>query len=201
MPDYLFFPFVAVALAAMTWAAIAPGPERRREALEALGDPQEGLIVQGDNLASFQIPEGLSLDLVALEDGRTAASLTAFKAYDAPPQSAGIFIALPPEFQAVFSGERVRLSVQAQRPAANGSPHFFAGYFPGGRAGGGAMGWRDSEIDQQLETYSFEFDVPPPDGGAGQDYVGVWPDPEGLGRSIDLVRLTVEILDADAPGA
>jgi hypothetical protein len=196
MRDYLFFPVAGLALVAMAAAAIAPGPAYQREAMTAMGTPEAGLLLEGETLNLFQVPEGLSLDPVENPAGRiVAARMAAFKPYDLPPTSAGIFLTLPPAFETAFAGQTIRVSVQARRPEANGSPRFLLSYFAG--AGQEPEGWREVEIDTTVQTFEFDWVLPPSDGAA--DYIGIWPDPEGLGRSTEIVRLTAWLADSMPP--
>src|SRR5690606_16186941 len=130
MRDYLFFPVATPALLAMAAAALAPGPAYQREVMSAMGTPETGLLLEGETLILFQVPEGLSLDPVSGPGDRVeAARMAAFKPYDVPPPSPGIFLTLPPAFETAFAGRTVRVSIQARRPPANGSPLFMVSYF------------------------------------------------------------------------
>jgi hypothetical protein len=194
MRDYLFFPIAGLVLLAMIAAAVAPGPAYQRRAMAALGDPDTGLLIEGETLSTFQIPEGISLDVIETENG-PAARIAAFKRYDTPPESAGAFLTLPTDFETAFAGRTIRVSVQARRSAENGSPHFRLRYIAG--AGQPGDDWRDVAVDGSLRTYEFDWTLPPTDGAA--DYIGIWPDPEGLGRSIEIVRLSAWIADKAPP--
>lgn len=198
MRDQLFFPIAGLALLAMAAAAIAPGPAYQRAAMRAMGTPEAGLLLEGETLALFQVPEGLSLDLVPAEDQTGfSANLAAFKPYDQPPSSAGVFLTLPPEFERAFAGRTVTVRVEARRAAVDGSPHFLLRYFGGEDQDPNE--WREAATGESLQTYEFDWSLPPSDGAA--DYIGIWPDPEGLGRAIEIVRLSAWAAGSRPPAA
>lgn len=199
MPDYLFYPMIAAVLAVMAAVALAPGPERQREAMAAMGNPQDGLHLQGEALSNLQAPEGLSMDLVELPDGRTIGRAAAFKRTDQPPLSAGVFVTLTSEFEDAFAGHTVRVSVEARRPQANGSQRMWVSYFGGGGPGDGV--WREAALGTELQTYVFEWALPEMGGEPGVDYIGIWPDPEGQGRAVEVFSLRAEVVPEGEDGA
>lgn len=199
MRDLLFFPLAAVSLAAMIWAAIAPGPARLEAALAPFRDPYAGLQIEDERLAMFQAPEGLSMDIAPLETGESAARMAAFRPDDQPPFSQGIFITLAPEFAEALSGRTVRISVRARAAAENGAPVFGVAYFSA--IGQASSGWLEAELTPQFRTYAFDWAVPPPSGEppVGVDAIGIWPDPEGRGRMLEMLSLSARIVSDDEP--
>lgn len=192
MRDYLFFPLAIAAMLGMVALALKPGPERVRAALAAFGDPESGVRIEGETLSMLQMPDGLSMDMIALPDGTDAARLAAFRPYDQPPLSQGAFITLPPDFGRAFAGHRVRVTVSARRAPASGSPAFKMAYFGG--EDGQNSGWRDMQTTDDVKTFYFDLDLPPDSPEPTVDYIAVWPDPEGMGRAIDLVSMSARIV-------
>ncbi len=195
MRDFLFFPIAAAIMLGMIAAALAPGPDRVREALAAFGSPETGLGVSGETLNMLQMPDGLSMDLLTLE-GTSTARIAAFRPYDQPPLSQGAFITLPPDFGRAFAGRTIRISTVVRRAPESGSPRFAMAYFGGG--GVQDSGWQEMQPTDDLQTYEFDWTLPPDPGETDVDYIGVWPDPEGRGRAIDLTGLSARIVEPDA---
>ena len=60
---------------------------------------------------------------------------------------------------------------------------------PGGRG----SGWITYELTNEFQDYSFDFtpNLPNPEGN---QYVGIWPDVKGRGRTMDVKWVKVEIV-------
>ncbi len=199
MRDWIFFPLMGAIMLGMIAFGLAPGKERLREAMIPFSDPEAGLYLEGDTLSLMYAADGLSLDLVTLENGRRAAQMAAFRRLDEPPLSQGIFITLPPNFADAFAGRTIRISIEARAPLQHGSPRFSVAYFGGEN---GNSGWRDITLSGETDTYVFDWEAPLRKSsahGGGPAFIGVWPDPEGRGRAIDMFSLRVRIAGDEPP--
>ena len=106
--------------------------------------------------------------------------------------SAGVGFYIPPDFEEAVRGKRVRVSAELRR-GGGGLETARLAYFT---VANGDSGWREVPLSDEFATVSFEWTAP--DGEVNeQEWVGFWPDPEGLAREVILRRVWVEILEEE----
>jgi len=118
------------------------------------------------------------------------AVLSAHMTREIAPPSSGVFGTLGPAYEANFGGATITITVRARQSKIAPSAKMELGYFT---TGVGDSGWKPFELSNEYVDYSFEFSPNPP-LEEGIDYVGIWPDPDGKGGSIDVQSVRVERL-------
>jgi len=103
----------------------------------------------------------------------------------------GAYLQLSPAVEEAASGNLIRVVVAARQADENPSPSMAVSY---STAGVGNSGWQRFELDKDFGVYSFTYPVGTRYGQPGPDYIGVWADPEGLGRGVVVgaMRVVVE---------
>lgn len=105
----------------------------------------------------------------------------------------GVFVIVPEDIEQRVGGKTIAVTVRARAAAGNPSPSFAVAY---STAAVGTSGWRVFAVKQALGTHRFTYRVPPPKGAPGRDFIGIWADTEGKGRSIEVAGVEVSIMEA-----
>lgn len=193
MPDRLFFPLFILVIAAMITAALLPGPDRANSVTLNQSETDGPMVARGGDLRALRAPEGLAVEMYEGDDGNVFARARAIRAEGVGEGSAGVFITVAPRQVQALSGRRIRVTILARARGGDASDKFLLGYFTGGAPG--ASGWREFTPTSEFETYGFTFPLPEREGPPAVNYIGVWPDPEGDGKMIDIAQLSVEPID------
>ncbi|MCP2679035.1 hypothetical protein NHF45_05785 [Maricaulaceae bacterium NA33B04] len=112
-------------------------------------------------------------------------------------QSAGVGALVPPEFEAAVVGRDIEVSItlRAEDPSHT---QVAMGYFV---VGGGDTGWLRREIPDDGSAIVLTHTIPADAPTGNNDWVGLWPDLEGAGRTVLVERIAVRILpEADPVG-
>lgn len=189
-PDWAF-----TALAALAGAGLVALALNARPAGVSPVTTDTSFLVEGAALSELIPGPGTSIRFVPDAPGGPIARVSADSTFDAAgSMSAGVAAIPPPEFEDRVAGRRIRVSMDLRATGSSGPETVRIGYFT---IGYGDSGWREVEIGPDVSTVSFEWDAPR-DAQANQDEaVGIWPDPEGLGREVVLSRIRVDILPGD----
>ncbi|MEP6343644.1 MAG: hypothetical protein ABJ275_10035 [Maricaulaceae bacterium] len=185
MKDYLFYPFCALVVGAIIYYALSFTVE-----VEPI-DVSGGFEIKGEQLQYLLIPERLECTLISDKlTGTSAVSMTSNVNKETAPPSAGISARLGLEFEQAFSGKTLIMTVRARASEVNPSPSFQMGYFA---IGANSSGWKDFDLTENYENYSFKFNKTVPTGDTGGDFAGIWPDVDGFGRGMVVESIKVEI--------
>lgn len=182
MKDRFFYPLAALVI----FAIIAFAVSLKTDTAPSNVDLYER---QGVDLAELFPSPGTTVQLSQTGDD-VFAVLSAHMSREIAPPSSGVFGTLGPAYEANFGGSTIRITVRARHSKAVPSALMELGYFT---TGVGDSGWQPFKLSNEFVDYSFEFSPNPPSED-GIDYVGIWPDPEGKGGSIDVQSIKVERL-------
>lgn len=173
---------------AETAVASEPSPSRDLQVLMPSEDAVYSVYYGDGGLPlEFQTDRGHTIE--AVEAGVLIAGHVAEA--NSTGRTSGAFIRVPDEFEAAASGNSIRVTVELELESAEGIAR--AAY---STAEVGNSGWRSLEIDAEDGTATFSYDVPPINNGNG-DYLGIDPDPEGMGHSVIVSAILLEVLDSD----
>jgi hypothetical protein len=101
----------------------------------------------------------------------------------------GAAVFWPAELSNRFSGKKVEVGVIARQAISNPSPSL-AIVFATRQAGN--SGWKDFQLSPQFELLKFTYDVPAAEQGyQSEPMVVVHADPQGQGRSVELLGIVV----------
>lgn len=188
MKDWLFYPLIIAFAGAMIAYALSLAEYENV-------DLSEGFIVEGRALSTFYASQGTTFSIAGDNVNPFAyAVLSAHVSRKNAPPSAGIFITLGPEDKKIFSDKNLRITVHARKGRANPLDSFDVAYF----SQGAGSGWKSFELSNEFQDYSFVYKTGKADLGKN-DYVGLWPDVAGQGRTMDIKWLKIELANKAAP--
>lgn len=144
------------------------------------------LSLSGSALSRFKTNRGSVIEPSG-EALRMSSTLT--KATSAG-RTGGAYLQLEPAIEKQVSGHTITVTLEARPAAKSPSPQFFVAY---STAAAGNSGWRKFAVRNGTGTYSFDYAVPSQQDGFNSDYLGIWADPEGKGRGIDLLSVSIRI--------
>lgn len=190
MKDWLFYPIVIALVGGMIAYALSfSDTTGTREAVT------NEIVIEGRDLQTLFAAEGTTFSIAGDASNPAAyAVLSAHVSRQNAPPSAGVFITLSPAYETKFAGQDLRITVNARKGRANPLDRFEVAYFT---VGAGDSGWQVFELGNDFRDFSFTFTPGLPNGAASNDFVGIWPDNAGRGRTMDVKSLKVEIV---APG-
>jgi len=191
MKDYLFYPLYALVIGAIVYYALSFKQET------ADFNPAEGFELSGEDLQYLQVPERLEFTLT--EDGQggdLTAVLTSNVNKKTAPPSAGISVRLGAAYEKAFEGQMIEMTVRARAGDNAPSPAFQMGYFS---VGSNSSGWKDYVPTSAYQDYKLSFTKAVPAGETGGDYAGIWPDLDGLGRTLHITSIKVKIVPETTP--
>jgi hypothetical protein len=187
MKDFLFYPLSALIIGGLIAYALSFAEE------SAELDLSKGFMLSGEDLQYLQIPERLEFSLITdSQTGTISAALTSNVNKKTAPPSAGISVRLGPEYEKAFEGQTLEMTVRARAGDTSPSPAFQMGYFS---IGANSSGWKDYTPSAEYRDYSLRFKKTVAAGERGGDFAGIWPDLDGLGRTLNISAITVKIID------
>ena len=186
LPDWAFYPLAGLLAAGLVVIAMAVRP--------AGTDPvvQDGrFIVQGPALSNFIPGPGTRVSFMPDYPGGAVARAGSDASLEAAGTlSAGVGLVVPPAFEAAVVGRRIRVAFEI-KAMDQALEEVRIGYFTVSTAD---SGWQSVPVSEQFEAVSFDWQVPADAALNEDEWVGIWPDPEGLGRDVLVRRVAVEIL-------
>ncbi|MEE9348078.1 MAG: hypothetical protein V3U82_07780 [Robiginitomaculum sp.] len=191
MPDRIFYPVIIAIIAAIIAGALFAGGPLKTEAISADDIRRDGFSLSGEQLRRLVIPAGTAIDFAGDSEAATRyAVLSAFMTRADAPSSAGIFAELNSDYETVFSGQKLRITLRARAGRERPSERFTVNYYTVGHGDSGAQGFT---LGPEFTDYSFEF-TPRESNAPGVDYIGIWPDVSGQNLTMDVESISVIII-------
>lgn len=189
--ESLFFLTMIALVMAIVYGALYPG----KKYLSGYDDiRQNGYLAEGSDLQYIKASPGTSALFIAANNGETSyLTLSAHLSQLAAPPSAGVFAPLNARYETAFAERRLKMTLTARQGRMSPAETFQMGYFT---AGPGDSGWQRFQLTPDFKDYSFNFTPKAQISEADIDYFGVWPDEEGLQRTMDVSRYKIEVLDS-----
>lgn len=185
MKDFLFYPLCALIIGAMIAYALSFSEEAGPLNLA------DGFELSGEDLQYLLVPERLEISLAEdSQTGELAAVLTSNINKKTAPPSAGISVRLGADFEKAFEGQTLEMTVRARAGDIAPSSNFQMGYFS---IGANSTGWKDYTLTPTYEDYTLRFEKTELISAAGGDFAGIWPDLDGLGRTLHVTSIKVKI--------
>ena len=183
MKDSVFYPLIAIVVAAMVVSALYLGWQQPKCGPFGGADGPEDyslIILNGGDLCRMEAFLGYDL---ALDDGTLTIRAAPESNYADPRQNA--HFRLGPDLETVFSGHKVRISFTVKPTAAAGAEAFEFNY-SAGKAGN--TGWTKFDLQPEWDTYTAEIDVPRKllENTVALDYLSVRPVVPEKTRGIEL---------------
>lgn len=193
MRDFLFYPLTALVAGGVIYYALSFAEEYEPIVLS------EGFSVSGEQLQHMLIPEQLEFSLVTDEQtGEVVAVLKSHANKKSAPPSAGISVRLGADFEKIFNGKPLEMTVRARAGSSEATPLFEMGYFA---VGGKSSDWQAFEPTPTYQDYTVRVEKSAPLDSAPVSYAGIWPDLEGFGRTLNISSITVKIAQSESETA
>jgi len=191
MKDRFFYPLFVLVLIGIVALALWPGLNNTG------GRPRDivtdGYLLSGSRLQSLTAAPGT---FVRFTGGEVEKPLLAVLSSNNPRvlagPSAGVFGTLGPNYEQVFGGRTLEITITARAGSTDPLDEFSAGYFT---VGAGDSGWRKFALTEEFADYTFTFTTRAPQGQPGNDYVGIWPGEEGKNDTMELKSIRVKLAD------
>jgi hypothetical protein len=191
LPDWAFHTAAVLTAGAMIAAALAMRPTGLTPTVT-----ETAFIVEGEALGDLIPGPGTSVRFdPASSDGPVARARADASLQAAGAMSAGVAAIPPPEFEDRIAGRRLRIEMELRAASAAGPYSARIGYFT---IGFGDSGWQEVGLSTEWSTASFEWTAPEDARANSNEAVGIWPDPEGLGREVVIRAIRVIILPDEA---
>ncbi len=188
VPDRVFYPLSALSVLALIIVSALYWPNKSTAHDPFAAGPETPLVITGDDLGLLVAGPGLSVEKIS-RDGeifaRSAAGKTPFEGL----RSAGVFITLPPEFSRFYAGKTIALTMTLRAADENPAPMALIAYFAVGRKN---SPYQSCPLKSQWTPCTLIFTTSALKEGKNVDYVGLWPDMEGLSRFTDLRAIRLE---------
>lgn len=133
----------------------------------------------------FETPEGLSAEHLP-DEGLVRLSGTAATRGDSA--RTGAHIALPAAFEAAANGEEIRVEMLVRLSAPGALEIAYS------LGNGGDSGWQRVELGAAHERLEARYRLPRGTTG-GADYLGLRPDPDGTGQSLDVLFIGISVVE------
>jgi hypothetical protein len=187
--DLYFYPLALLVTLGIVLFALSLGAYERPSDTQIKTD---GYILEGDALTKLTASAGTNYDYVAATGSSPAyVRLWTHVRRDNVGASAGIFAPLNSDYERVFAGERLRMTVTARQSRNRPLEQFDVGYFT---AGAGDSGWKRMNLTPGWSAYSFEFTPGFPQDDPDIDYFGIWPGETAEPLSMDVAKMQIEVL-------
>ena len=180
MKDWLFYPVMALIAGAMIYVALywGGGPQPI--------NPEEGYVVQGTELQFLTKSPGTNSELNGLNYAVMSAS---FRPDQQPSQ--GVYTTLDATYAKAYEGRKIELVLRARAGQENPTDKIQIAFLTVPPVKG-RFGWRDHTVEAEFSDIRIpvnlgEFDVSDP-----VIYFGIWPDPEGKGRTVEVEKILVK---------
>lgn len=182
MKDWLFYPLSILTVFAMIFFALSFG-----ESTSGF-DVSKGWVIEGEALQELTVSPGAKLEIATnLVNPEMHAVMSSFVELQ-NARSAGIFTSIPPRFQMEFFGYPLLFSIEAKAGSNNPVGTFNAAFFSQKTA----SRWREFEVSNEFETYTFIFTPKDLDIADRYAYFGIWPDAKGEDRTLAVRKMSIK---------
>ncbi len=197
LPDWLFYPLVALLAGLLVLFSLQYWPGNDRVAGPFDGLPGDGVEISGRQLGLMQAGPGLTAQL-AEEDGETVLRAAAGQRPDEGVRSAGVFLALPERFGRAYVGKPLVITMMLRAKGAHASPEALLTFYT---INGARSASQTCKTGPQWQPCVLHYTPRPPRKKAVIDYIGLWPDPQGLSRSVEVKSITIRLDTASEQAA
>ena len=185
LSDRFFLPLAVLAFAGLIALALQYRPVGQDPVVT-----ETSFVMEGSALAQLIPGPGTEVVFDPAAAGGPVARASATSTIEAAGTlSAGVGAVIPPEFEARLPGRSIIVEVTLNNADAE-LTETGMGYFT---VGSGDTGWRMREIRAQGGVLTLRHDIPADAPLGNNDWVGLWPDPDGAGRSIAVRRIEVRL--------
>lgn len=187
LKDSHFYPLAALLIAGMIALALSFGGGDDMDDAERLAT---GWIMEGPALRNTTVSPGSNQRYID-EDGGFI-RLSTFTAMGEGPGSLGVFATLSADYERVFAGRDLRITVTARGAGPDPLARFDAAYFT---VEGAPSGWQGFDLGEVFADHSFTYTPPIIAAPPNADLVAIFPGRAGEQREMDVSRIRIEVID------
>lgn len=184
--DPVFYLVAAIGIAAMILIALSGVAETNGFSFDG-----RHLVIEDEALAGLVPGPGTISEFAPTERSARITSNASFER--AGTLSAGVGLLLPRAFEEDVIGRSVEVTIE-MRALRDGHDQAYMSYFTTDAVDSPR---HVAQLDTDWQTYSFVFDVPSHVVANDQEWIGIWPDLDGLERPVLVRRIEARILDTN----
>jgi hypothetical protein len=194
IPDWLFYLLSALLAAILIAVSYFYWPGQTHQANPFDISPEAELVITGSQLGLMQAAQGLSAQTQE-EDGIVFLRTAAGQGPNDGNPSAGVFLTLPKAFSLAYGEKSIEITLIVRGGGANPSPAIILAYYSPGR---GNSPRQKCDLGVQWQVCTLVYTPPAANQNTNVDYVGMWPDLEGLSRNADIREIRIKPRSARA---
>jgi len=190
LSDRFFFPLFVVIIVALIYGAVTFGP--RSEAVESplSGDPLLGFVIEGDALKLINSGAGMVDEFIDDPiDGKYVRTVSS-QPVNSGVLHAGTALAFLPDIGEAWQGNTVYFSVVMRKPKLKGSDDVLLRFYYVAHGNGERV---MCELTEQWQPCYTKHKIKVSDAAPNLSFIGVWPDTKGLGRYVEIKKITVQV--------
>lgn len=198
MRDRYFFAGAAILTVALISGGMAFDPRTQTAAPLSVGQGQRDFVkVTGLDLKRFRETRRDTVTFIRKNKDLSFIRLTSRRNTDLPTVAKDVaYIPLSTDLQMAFAQKNLKITVSARSAPENGSPTLRLQYSAGSD---GSSEWLPFLLTPEWEDYIFNYTPPPSEGDRGLDYLAIWADPDGLGRGVEVQRVSFDTRSQTTP--
>ena len=185
LSDRFFVPLAALAFGGLIVLALQYRPAGQDPVVT-----ETAYVMEGSALAQLIPGPGTEVAFDPAAPGGPVARASATSTIEAAGTlSAGVGAVIPPQFESRLPGRTIVVEITLANADAE-LTETAMGYFT---VGLGDTGWRMREVSADGGVMTLRHDIPADAPLGNNDWVGLWPDPDGAGRSVAVRRIEVRL--------
>jgi hypothetical protein len=191
MRDAFFFSGVAALAGIMIVIAMSNDPRSLNGSPLSVGSGRRDLVVaQGSNLARFRDTRRDTVSVIRVENQLPYARLTSRRSADLVTTAKEVaHLPINTDLEVAFAERNLKITIRARRAPVNGSPTMRAEYYA---SADDTSDWKSFLVTPEWQDYTFEYTPPKSPASLGLDFLGIWADPDGLGRGVEVSKITFD---------
>jgi len=187
IPDWLFYILSTLFAGLLIVFSLQYWPGQKHEANPFDAPPEAGLVIKGGQLGLLQAAQGLTANVME-EDGIVFLRTAAGQGPNEGTRSAGVFLTLPKNYSAAYANSTIAFTMIVRGAGPVPSPKMSIAYYAPGR---GNSPRKVCTLSPQWKPCTLVYQPPAANKNANVDYAGIWPDLEGLSRTVDIKEISI----------
>ncbi len=197
IPDWLFYTLSTLFAGLLIVFSLQYWPGQTHQANPFDAPPEAGLVIKGEQLGLMQAAQGLTANVME-EDGVVFLRAAAGQKPDEGVRSAGVFLTLPKKYSTAYANSMIEYTMMVRGAGPAPSPKITIAYYAPGR---GNSPRKACNLGPQWTPCTMLYKAPAANDSNMIDYAGIWPDLEGLSRTVDIKEISIRPHTNTAAGA
>ncbi|MDQ7019179.1 MAG: hypothetical protein Q9M33_08435 [Robiginitomaculum sp.] len=188
IPDWLFYILSTLFAGLLIAFSLQYWPGQTHEANPFDAPPEAGLVIKGKQLGLMQAAQGLTAEIME-EDDTVFLRAAAGQKPDEGVRSAGVFLTLPKKYSTAYANSMIEYTMVVRGAGPTPSPKIIIAYYAPGR---GNSPRKMCTLSPQWTPCTMLYKPPAANDNNMVDYAGIWPDLEGLSRTVDIREISIK---------